>query len=74
MITVYDRANNRCKYTDGFHNSIIDNKDSHIPLPLVMFSFTTLRHALVEWQKNNAVHLKGTKSMQSGETGSLELL
>jgi hypothetical protein len=57
-IIFYHQANNRSKYADGFHTSMIDNKDSHIPSPLVMFTCTALRHALLEWQKNNSVHPK----------------
>jgi hypothetical protein len=42
---------------------MIDDKDGHIPSPLIMFSCTTLRHALLEWQTNKGVHPKGSKSM-----------
>jgi len=49
-------------YADGFYNSMIDHKDSHIPSPLIMFIFTTLRHALLVWQKNRGVHPKASKS------------
>jgi len=31
QIKFYHRENNRGKYADGFYNSMIDNKDSHIP-------------------------------------------
>jgi len=41
---------------------MIDNKDSHIHLPLIMYTCTALRHALLEWQKNNGVHLKASNS------------
>ena len=34
-------ANKHSKYGDGFYNSLIDNKDSHIPSPLTMFTCTT---------------------------------
>jgi len=61
-IKSYHRANNRSKYADGFYNSMIDDKDSHIPSPLIMFTCTALRHALLEWQKNKGVHLKASKS------------
>jgi len=49
-------------YADGFHNSIIDNKDGHILLPLIMFTCSALLHALVEWRKNKVVHPKASMS------------
>ena len=55
-------ANNRGKYADGYYNSMIDAKDCHIRLPLIMFTCTALRHALVEWQTNKGVHPKASKS------------
>jgi len=62
FIKFYHRANNRGKYADGFYNSMIDNKDGHKPSPLIMFTCTTLRHALLEWQKNKGIHPKASKS------------
>ena len=41
---------------------MIDNKDGHIPSPLIIFTCTVLRHALLEWQKNKGVHPKASKS------------
>jgi len=41
---------------------MIDDKDGHIPSPLIMFTCTALRHALLEWQKNKGVHPKVSKS------------
>jgi len=41
---------------------MIDDKDGHIPSPLIMFTCTALRHALLEWQKNKGVHPKPSKS------------
>jgi len=41
---------------------MIDDKDGYIPLPLIMFTCTALRHALLEWQKNKGVHPKASKS------------
>jgi len=41
---------------------MIDDKDSHIPSPLIMFTCTALRHALLEWQKNKGVHPNASKS------------
>jgi len=61
-IKFYHRANNRGKYADGFHNSMIDDKDGHLPSPLIMFTCTALRHALLEWQKNKGFHPKASKS------------
>jgi hypothetical protein len=52
------RVNNRGKYADGLYNSNIDNKDNHMPSPLIMFASTTLGYALLEWQKKKGVHLK----------------
>jgi len=60
---VYHRANNPGKYADRFYNSMIDDKDGHIPSPLIMFTSTALRHALLEWQQNKGVHPKASKSM-----------
>ena len=50
------------KYTDGFYNSMIDNKDGHIPSPLIMFTCTTLHHAFLEWQKIKGVPPKALES------------
>jgi hypothetical protein len=61
-IKFYHRANNRGKYADGFYNCMIDDKDGHIPSPLLMFTCPALCHALLEWQKNKGVHLKASKS------------
>jgi len=61
-IKFYHRANNRGKYADGFYNSMINDKDGHIPSPLIMFTCTALRRALLEWQKNKGVHPKASKS------------
>jgi hypothetical protein len=49
-------------YADGFSNSMVNDKDGHIPSPLIMFTCTALRHALLEWQKNKGVHPKASKS------------
>jgi len=58
----YHRVNNRDKYADGCFNSKIDDKDGHTPSLLIMFTCTALRHALLEWQKNQTVPLKASKS------------
>jgi hypothetical protein len=44
----YPWANNRSMYADGFNNCTIHDKDGHIPLSLIMFTCTTLHHALLE--------------------------
>jgi hypothetical protein len=41
---------------------MINDKDGHIPSPLIMFTCTVLRHALLQWQKNKGVHPKASKS------------
>jgi len=61
-IKLYHRVNNPGKYADGLYNSMIDDKDSHIPSPLIMFTCTALQHALLEWKLNNGIHLKASKS------------
>jgi len=61
-IICYHRANNHGKYADAIYNSMIDDKDSHIPLPLIMFTCTVLHNALLEWQKNKGIHPKASKS------------
>jgi len=48
---------------------MIDDKDGHIPSPLIMFTCTVLRHALLEWQKNKGVHLKASKSKLEADRG-----
>ena len=66
-IKFYHRANNRSKYTDGFYNSIINDKDSHIRSPLIMVTCTALCQALLEWQKNNGVLPNASKSRLKAE-------
>ena len=61
-IKFYHRANNRGKYADGLYHAMINDKDGHIPSPLILFTCTALRHALLEWQKNKGVHPKVSKS------------
>jgi len=67
-ITSYHWANIQGKYADGFHYSMIDNKDGIIPWPLIMITCTALRHALVEWQKNTGVHPKASRSTLKADT------
>jgi len=59
------RVNNRCKYTDGFYHSTINDKDSSKPSPLIMFTCTVLRYALLEWQMNKGVYLKADRPDRS---------
>jgi hypothetical protein len=61
-IKFYHQANNCGKYADGFYDAMIDDKDGHIPSPLIMSTCTALRHAILEWQKNKGVHPKASKS------------
>jgi len=42
---------------------MIDNMDSYIPLPLIMFTCTALRHSLQEWHKNKGVWPQASKVM-----------
>jgi len=49
---------------DGYYHSMIDDKDGHIPSPLIMCTCTMLHHALPEWQMNKGVHLTASKSKQ----------
>jgi hypothetical protein len=67
-IKLYHQANHRGQYADGFYNSVIDDNDGHIPSPLIMFTCTALRHALLEWQKNKDVHPKASKSKLNVES------
>ena len=55
-IKFYHRVNHCGKYADGYYNSMIDDKDGEILSPLIMFTCTAVRLALVEWQKNRGVH------------------
>jgi hypothetical protein len=61
-IKFHHRANNRCKYADAFYHSMINDKDGHIPSPLIMFTCTAMRDALLGWQKTQGVHPKASKS------------
>jgi hypothetical protein len=47
---------------------MIHDKDHYIPLLLVMFTCTALRHAHLEWQQNNGVHPKVSKSNLKTDT------
>ena len=41
---------------------MINDKDGHIPSPLIMFTCPVLHHALIEWQRNKGVHPNASKS------------
>jgi hypothetical protein len=61
-IKFYHWAYNHSKYADGFYNSMIDDKDGHMPSPLIMFTCTALLHPVLQWQKNEDVYPKSSKS------------
>jgi hypothetical protein len=61
-IKFYHWVNNGGRYADGFYNSMIYGKDSHIPSALIMFTCTVLHHAFLEWKKNKGVYPKASKS------------
>jgi hypothetical protein len=58
----YHWVNNRSKYGDRFENSMINDKDGHILLPLIIFTCTLLRQDLLKRQNNKGVHPKASKS------------
>ena len=62
FVILYHWASNRGKYADGLYNCMINDKDGHILLPLIMYTCTVLRHALLEWQQYKGVHQKASKS------------
>jgi hypothetical protein len=65
--TFHHQVNISSEFADRFCNSMIDDKDSHIPLPQIIFSFPMLSHAFLDWLKNNSVHRKASKSkLKSG--------
>ena len=49
-ITFYDWVNNCGNYGDGFYNFMKNDKDSHTPSELIMFTSTTLHHAPLDRQ------------------------
>jgi len=61
-IKFYHCTNIRGKYAAEFYNSLIANKDGHIPSPLIILTCIRLRQALLKWQMNNGVHPKASKS------------
>jgi len=70
-IKFHHQAKNHGKYADGFHDSLIDNEDRHIPSPLTMFTCTTLHHALIELQKNNGFHPQAFNSQVNADRPDL---
>jgi hypothetical protein len=50
-IKFFHRANIRGKYADGFYDFMISDTDGIIPAPVMIFTCTALRHALLEWKK-----------------------
>jgi hypothetical protein len=42
---------------------MIDDKDGHIPSPLIIFTCTALRNALLKWERNKGVYPKASKLM-----------
>jgi hypothetical protein len=60
-ITFSHWVNIQSQYADGFNNSMINDKDGHMPWPLILFTCTASCRALLEWQKNKVVSPKGFK-------------
>jgi hypothetical protein len=60
LIQLYYWVINRGRYTDGFYNCMIDDKDSHLHLPLIMFTCTVSRHAVLVRHKINGVPPKAS--------------
>jgi hypothetical protein len=50
---------------------MINDKDGGIPSPLIMVTYTALRHALLVWQKNKCVHPKASKSKMKADRPDL---
>jgi hypothetical protein len=61
-IKFYHRVNQRGNYAYGFYNSMTNDKDGHMPSPLILFTCTALHYAPLEWQKTKGVHLKASKT------------
>jgi hypothetical protein len=60
LIQLYYWVINRGRYTDGFYNCMIDDKDSHLHLPLIMFTCTVSRHAVLVRHKIKGVPPKAS--------------
>jgi hypothetical protein len=50
---------------------MINDKDGHIPSPLIMFTCTVLCHSFLEWQQNKGVHPKTSKSKLKADRSDL---
>jgi hypothetical protein len=50
---------------------MIEGKDSQIPLPLVMFTCTGLRHAPLDWENNQGFQPKAFKSKLNADRPDL---
>jgi hypothetical protein len=61
-IKFYHQVTKRGKYAAGFYHPMIDDKDGHTPLPLIMLTCTAVHHSLLERQQNKGVHSKASKS------------
>jgi hypothetical protein len=51
----YHHPNICGKYLEGCHNFMIDYKHGYIPFSTMMFTCTSLHHALLGWHKNTGV-------------------
>jgi len=60
-IEFFHWASNHSKFADGVFNSRIDDKDGHIPSPLIIVTCAQSLLAPLEWQTNTGVHLKASK-------------
>jgi hypothetical protein len=41
---------------------MIDDMDGYLPAALILFTWTTLSDAVLEWQQNKGVHQKAPKA------------
>ena len=54
-------------YADGLYYCMLDDMDGLIPSPLIMFTCTALRYALLQWEKNKGIHWTPSKSKLKAE-------
>jgi hypothetical protein len=66
-IKLYHQSNIHGKYAVGLYISMIDHKEGHIPLQLIMFTCTGVHHALLHWYTNKGVHLQASNSKTIAE-------
>jgi hypothetical protein len=64
-IQIHHPAIHHGKNWDLFNVSLIDDRDSDIPSPLIMYTCTGLHHAPPEWQTNKVDHSKVSKSKRT---------